>query len=150
MPERERAAVPVLSRASVRELDRLAAELYGLPGSVLMENAGRGAAEEIARFMGAQLQIEIASSRIAVVCGPGNNGGDGCVVARHLHNAGAQIELFSTVPADALRGEAAWARSVVDRMGLSVDSIASAAGLARAKLEWESAHVVVDALLGTG
>jgi NAD(P)H-hydrate epimerase len=68
-----------LIRAEVRELDRLATEEFGVPGVVLMENAGRGAAELL-------MQLNPQRLPVAILCGPGNNGGDGFVMARHLQN----------------------------------------------------------------
>jgi NAD(P)H-hydrate epimerase len=66
-----------LSRDDVRELDRRAIEEYSVPGHVLMENAGRGCAELL-------LRLNPEKRPTAILCGPGNNGGDGFVIARHL------------------------------------------------------------------
>src|SRR5262245_25024063 len=106
----------VLSRAAVRELDRLCLEEFGIPGVVLMENAGRGAAE--------QLFARARGSRVIFLCGPGNNGGDAFVAARHLHNAGAEVLLLATASREATRGDAAWARGVAEKQGLAVRSLA--------------------------
>ena len=70
-----------LTRDAVRELDRRAIEGFGVPGLVLMENAGRGCAELLMR-------LNPARTPTVILCGPGNNGGDGFVIARHLDNAG--------------------------------------------------------------
>ena len=75
-----KAAMHTLTRAEVREVDRLAIEEYGLPGIVLMENAGASAA----RLLHA-LGID---GPVAIACGRGNNGGDGFVIARHLELLG--------------------------------------------------------------
>ena len=74
---------PVLSRAQMRAYDKFAIESCHVPGMVLMENAGRGAADVITKLIGA-----LRDARIVVVCGAGNNGGDGFVVARHLLSRG--------------------------------------------------------------
>jgi NAD(P)H-hydrate epimerase len=88
-----------LSREQVRAVDRRAMEEFGLPGVVLMENAGRGCAELVMRFNPERRPTTI-------VCGPGNNGGDGFVIARHLHNQAWPVRVFafpgSAWPADAL------------------------------------------------
>jgi NAD(P)H-hydrate epimerase len=76
-----------LSRAEVRDLDRRAIHEFGVPGVVLMENAGRGAAELL-------LRLNPDRQRVLVLCGPGNNGGDGFVMARHLQNAGVEVDLL--------------------------------------------------------
>ncbi len=75
-----------LSREQVRELDRRAIEGYGVPGIVLMENAGRGCAELLMR-------LNPEKKPVVVLCGPGNNGGDGFVIARHLDNHGWPVEV---------------------------------------------------------
>src|SRR5947208_2942286 len=78
-----------LTRAQVRELDRRAIEQYGVPGVVLMENAGRGAAEVLMR-------LNPERRPVVVVCGKGNNGGDGFVITRHLDNHGYRV--FALMP----------------------------------------------------
>ena len=67
----------------MRRADRRATERYGVPSLLLMENAGRGAVDALERVLG-----PVGGRRIAVVCGKGNNGGDGFVVARHLLGRG--------------------------------------------------------------
>src|SRR5579871_4793494 len=81
-----------LSRHQVRELDRRAIEEYGLPGIVLMENAGRGAADVLVSLG--------AAGPVVVCCGKGNNGGDGFVIARHLDSRSVPVRilLFASVP----------------------------------------------------
>src|SRR5829696_3953514 len=74
------------SRAAVRELDRRAIDEFGVPGVVLMENAGRGAAELLVR-------LNPERRRVLILCGPGNNGGDGFVMARHLDARGWPVEV---------------------------------------------------------
>jgi len=76
-----------LSRDEVREFDRRAINDYGVPGVVLMENAGRGAAELL-------LRLNPERKRILILCGFGNNGGDGFVMARHLQNAGLEVDVL--------------------------------------------------------
>lgn len=132
-----------LTRAEVRELDRIAIEELGIPGVVLMENAGRGAAEWILAAL-ADGTLAVPSPRVLVLCGSGNNAGDGFVVARHLHNAGLRCTLGETVASERLSPDAAIFRRVTHAMGLAHPGLAElAAELARCEL-------VVDALLGTG
>jgi NAD(P)H-hydrate epimerase len=75
-----------LTRAEVRELDRRATEGFGVPGLVLMENAGRGCAELLTR-------LNPDRAPTLILCGPGNNGGDGFVIARHLDNRGWPVSV---------------------------------------------------------
>jgi NAD(P)H-hydrate epimerase len=77
-----------LTGAEVRELDHRAIEGFGVPGIVLMENAGRGCAELLMR-------LNPDRKPVVILCGPGNNGGDGFVVARHLDNHGWPATVFA-------------------------------------------------------
>ena len=135
---------PALSSAALREVDRRALAEYELAGCVLMENAGAGAARHV---LAARRAWESESGVVAVCCGGGNNGGDGAVLARHLANAGVRVELWYSVAADALRGDARTQHATVTRMGLAIVHVPALEvlrdGLARA-------DVLVDALLGTG
>jgi NAD(P)H-hydrate epimerase len=76
-----------LSRTAVRELDHRAIHEFGVPGVVLMENAGREAAELLDR-------LNSDRQRVLILCGPGNNGGDGFVMARHLQNHGLDVDVL--------------------------------------------------------
>src|ERR1051325_7795095 len=91
----------VFTRAAVREVDRLAVERHGIPSIILMENAGLHLAEVVLDA------AEEERPRILIVCGPGNNGGDGLCAARHLANAGARVWIVLSGPRDKLSGDAA-------------------------------------------
>jgi NAD(P)H-hydrate epimerase len=131
---------PVYDAAEMRTLDARAIGELGIPGAVLMERAGLAAAAEIhARHPHA--------GRVAVVCGSGNNAGDGLVVARHLQAAGIAVDcLFPGDPA-ALRGDAAVNRDVAARLGIELRGGLDRSALSR---RLRGAGLVVDALLGTG
>jgi NAD(P)H-hydrate epimerase len=134
---------PVLTRAEVRELDRVCIEELGLPGVVLMENAGRGATEVIL--------AELAPVRRALcLCGAGNNGGDGFVVARHLAEAGVEVLLVESAPPDRLSPDAAVFREVAARLGLPSLSVRGGEELRRLGGGSETFDLLVDGLLGTG
>ena len=133
-----------LTREQVRAVDRIAIEEFGVPGVVLMENAGLLASLRILEQLGA------SRGPVAVLCGGGNNGGDGYVIARQLANRGVDVLVFSCQSARELGGDAAVNRAIVERMGLAVTSIASAQELDAARAELARAEVLVDALLGTG
>ena len=91
-------SVPTLSRAAIREYDRRAIGEYGIPGVVLMENAGRGVAE---------LMIAMGcKGPVAICCGKGNNGGDGFVIARHLQRASVPAVLHCWQPLTDWTGDA--------------------------------------------
>src|SRR5687768_7559313 len=88
-----------LSRQQVRDLDRRAIEDYGIPALTLMENAGRGAARLL-------LALGVHGP-VAIVCGKGNNGGDGLVMARHLANAEIDVQVLLCCSVESLSPEAA-------------------------------------------
>jgi NAD(P)H-hydrate epimerase len=140
-------AGPTLTRAAAREFDRWAIEELGMPSAALMENAGRAVADvalaELAR-LGAR------PGRVVVLCGAGNNGGDGYVVARHLLLAGVVPEIWSSAAPESMGPEAALQRRVVEGLGLSVGRIDDEASCEAAARAWDGADLLVDALLGTG
>src|SRR5579871_781604 len=105
-PEDRAMTLRPLSRAEVRSIDARAAEELGLPTLVLMENAGRGAAERLR----ARLR---EGDRVALACGPGNNGGDGGVVARHLDAWGHPVRVVWFADPAGLRGDAATQHSIL-------------------------------------
>ncbi len=140
----------LLSRDQVRRVDRLAIEELGIPGIVLMENAGRNAAGVIFDLLCDELALDPAKARVAVLCGGGNNGGDGYVIARHLHNRGVSVRVYTTVDPATLKGDAAVNHTICAKMGLPIERITTAQQVATHAQGWSGAHVVVDALLGTG
>src|SRR5213596_202481 len=89
----------LLSRAEVRDIDRRAIDEYGMSGLVLMENAGRGCADVLCQIG--------CRGPVAVVCGKGNNAGDGFVIARHLDLRGVPVKVVLLGPPAELRGDAA-------------------------------------------
>jgi NAD(P)H-hydrate epimerase len=128
-----------LTRAAVRELDRRAIDEFGIPGVVLMENAGRGAAEILAG-------LNPLRERVAIVCGPGNNGGDGFVMARHLDRLGVPVNVWLFAEPKDWSPDAATNFRVVECMGLPLThSTANGPTGALTGFGW-----IVDALFGTG
>lgn len=135
----------VLSAAQMKAVDRAAIERWGVPGIALMENAGRGVAEVIARERPALLGLDVR-----VVCGPGQNGGDGFVIARHLANRGAHVTVLLTVPPAKIAGDAAvFARAMSAIPGLVVRD-GSSDDVAAWRQHLTGADVLVDAIFGTG
>jgi NAD(P)H-hydrate epimerase len=136
-------AIPVLTASEMQRIDRATIDEIGMPGAVLMEQAGRACAEEAERFL-----PEDRPGRVAVVCGKGNNGGDGLVAARHLHHAGHQVDIFLLAHPDSLLGDALLNKHILDKLNLPLRVMASAESL-RA-LDLSRYDVVVDAIFGTG
>ncbi len=136
----------VLSAEQMKAADQAAIEKLGLPSLVLMENAGRGVSDVIRREMARTDGLDVR-----VVCGAGQNGGDGFVVARHLANAGAKVRVFLAVSRAKIAGDAAVYARVLD--GLSGVVIADGSQVVDEACwtQWlAEADVVVDAIFGTG
>lgn len=133
--------LPTMTRQQVREVDRRAVEEFGLSGRVLMENAGRGAAD-VLRDRGVR-------GPVVLCCGKGNNGGDGFVIARHLEAAGVDVEVLLFTDPHELTGDAATNFAVLRR---AQTPVTAALELSPAEREatLQSADWIVDALLGTG
>lgn len=134
---------PLVTAREMRELDRLTIEELGLPGVVLMENAGRALAEDVAEGLP-------EGARVAILCGAGNNGGDGYVCARWLREWGHDARVYLCAGRPRPGGDAAIHLGVYERMGGMVVDVPDAEALARVEGEIRAAAVVVDALLGTG
>src|SRR5689334_220358 len=137
---------PVFTADEMRRVDQRAIRELGIPGSTLMENAGRGAAERIVAALPA-LGLPRRGPRVVVVCGKGGNGGDGFVVARRLKAAGHRVRVFLVGDPAEVRGDAALKLREMERRGLRAQVVRDDAALAAALAE---ADLVVDALLGTG
>jgi ADP-dependent NAD(P)H-hydrate dehydratase / NAD(P)H-hydrate epimerase len=137
---------PVLTADEMRRVDRRAIGELGIPGGTLMENAGRGAAAVIQTALPG-LGVPRRGARVVVVCGKGGNGGDGFVVARLLKRAGHRVEVFLVAAPTEVRGEAALKLREMERRGLPARPVEDGGMLGRAL---SGAHLVVDAMLGTG
>jgi NAD(P)H-hydrate epimerase len=147
--------LPTLSREQCRAVDRYAIEQLGIPGIVLMENAGHNAADAISRWGVQQLrrlnrEVGGPDPLVCVVCGKGNNGGDGFVIARHLANRGWPVCVDLAAEPASLSGDAAINYRIVDWMGVPIRELNGPIALDQAATRWGQAVVVVDALLGTG
>lgn len=130
---------PIVTPQQMAGLDRFAMENLSIPGLLLMENAGRGIADTAARM------IAPSGNRLVyILCGPGNNGGDGYVVARHLRNWGYEVELFILADRDKIRGDGLVNLQILQKLDQKLHfSLAQPAELKKPGL-------IIDALLGTG
>src|SRR3954465_1425631 len=125
----------------MRAADVGGTEKLGVPGLPLMENAGRGIADVIRREIGGG-----AAPAVAIVCGAGNNGGDGFVAARHLSGAGVAVKVALTAAVEKVRGDAAVILAALERMGgVPIDDGSDWTGEASWRAWLGSAGVVVDA-----
>jgi NAD(P)H-hydrate epimerase len=129
----------------MQELDRRTIVEAGIPGAVLMENAGRGVADTVG-----QRFADLHPGPVLIVCGRGNNGGDGFVIARHLRTAGWDVQTILLAERAAVSGDAA---TMLDRYageGGAVVEAPDAARLAATLREAAGCRLCIDALLGTG
>lgn len=138
-------SLPLVTAAEMREMDRITIEELGIPGVVLMEIAGRGVAERVA-----SLAPGLVGWRVAVLCGAGNNGGDGYVAARHLALWGADVQLVLLAPEDRVQGDARVNYDVARRLDVPVSFWTEEALPMEAGALLAEQDCVVDALLGTG
>lgn len=123
----------------MRDVDRMASEVGAIPGIVLMENAAIACVEELKR------SFCLNGCRVAVVCGKGNNAGDGFAVARHLSLIGAQAHVF-LVHGREFKGDCAVNFEIIERMQLSIEE----ADLLQLEQELPGYDIVIDAIYGTG
>ncbi len=130
-----------LTREQVRELDRRAIQEFGVPGVVLMENAGRGTAEALLGLG--------ARGPVAICCGKGNNGGDGFVVARHLDLRGVPVRVLVWARRGEITGDAAINLAIIETAGLPL-AFFDRADEPEIERQLASVDWIVDALLGTG
>jgi NAD(P)H-hydrate epimerase len=130
-----------LTREQVREVDRLAIQRYHIPGVVLMENAARAATDVAWDMLGAR-----PGRSVLILCGGGNNGGDGLAVARHLHNRGGRVLIYTTIDPHVYDRDALTNWEIVDRMALpraprdGINKLIVGGGF----------ELIIDAVFGTG
>lgn len=132
----------ILTAAEMRTVDRVTTERFGVPSVELMRNAGAA----VARFI---LREYPACRRIAVLCGKGNNGGDGFVAARQLEAAGCAVRVILLANPSELRGDA---KATFDEMALQSIVVKDPAALSSTRVQQalQSAQLLVDAVVGTG
>lgn len=138
-----------LTRQQSREVDRIAIERYGFSGLVLMENAGRGATDVLL-----QQDVELLNSgdqRVVILCGKGNNAGDGFVIARHLELRGVRVLVVLLAAADEISGDAKSNLDILSRIHTPILDLSAAEDLANAlDSQTGNSRWIVDAMLGTG
>ncbi|MBN1436808.1 MAG: NAD(P)H-hydrate epimerase [Sedimentisphaerales bacterium] len=137
----------VLTREQVRACDQAAIDRFAINSLILMENAGAAAARQLQSLLNAN------PSSIYVIAGPGNNGGDGFVMARHLANAAHSLKVLITCPREKYQGDALANLIVIEKMKLPIAYLQSQESSSIAEeMKEHAGHVdwFVDAMLGTG
>jgi len=132
----------------MREIDRQTQEEFDIPVTILMENAGRAVFQNAMEML-----CQEEEGKVTVVCGRGNNGGDGFVAARHLMNNGIDVSIFLVVGVKELRGEAEAnyhrAEKVAQTMGKVIE-VLNEENLASFEDELEGTSLIIDGMFGTG
>ena len=135
----------LVTAEEMREMDRQTIEDFGLPGRVLMENAGRGAFRVLmAHFP------DINGKKVGVIAGRGNNGGDGFVMARYLAQAGSRVTVYLLSESSRLSGDAAANFNLLAPLQIPVKEITDESRLDELKSEMTHQNIWVDAIFGTG
>ncbi len=137
----------VMTRDEVRAIDSWAINTIGIPGVVLMENAGRSCAELIKDKL-----KDIEAPKVCIFCGTGNNGGDGYVIARHLLNSGFEVKVVICGDRGKVKGDAKINLDILERLGRRVEQLKPGDGdvAAQVKTFAAGANMVVDGIFGTG
>jgi len=137
----------VMTRDEVRAFDAWAIDTLGIPGVVLMENAGRSCAELVEDKL-----KNVVDPKVCIFCGTGNNGGDGYVIARHLINRGIQVAVVVCGDRNKIKGDAKINLDILERMGRPVELLDPSGRDIAGEVErfGAGAGVIVDSLFGTG
>src|SRR4029453_7184191 len=135
----------ILNAAQMREADRFTIEEIGIPSLVLMENAGRQVVAAMEAAYEAQLE-----GRVAVLCGRGNNGGDGFVVARTLLQRGIDTAVFVIGSVANVRGDARTNLDILGRLGVTVVEINDEQSWELHFSEISQCALIIDAIFGSG
>ena len=134
-----------LTAAEMREVDRLTTERHGIPSLQLMENAGKSVFDYLRSSLG-----DNATNQAAILCGKGNNGGDGFVVARLLQESGLKPRTYLFADPQTLRGDAAENFLRLKKSGVDIRIIPDGDSWHSIRAELAKSRIIVDALLGTG
>lgn len=135
--------IPVVTAQEMSNIDKRAIQEYGIPSTSLMETAGVKSAQKIWEKYGR------AGLRVLIVCGKGNNGGDGCVIARHLVNAGADVDVATLFPLREATGDSAVFLKSLEKMQISIIEVEEE-NTSFLETITKNADLIVDAILGTG
>ena len=137
----------VMTRDEVRVFDSWAINTLGIPGMVLMENAGRSCAELIKEKLS-----DVKEPKVCIFCGTGNNGGDGYVIARHLLNNSFKVLAVICGDRNKIKGDAKLNLDILERLGQRIERLNLRDGDIPGRIESfaAGADMIVDSLFGTG
>ncbi|MDK9710879.1 NAD(P)H-hydrate dehydratase [Acidaminobacter sp.] len=127
----------------MQQIDRKAIDEYGIPSIVLMENAGKVVVDEI-------MKMRNEFQKAVIVCGPGNNGGDGFVIARHLFNLNVPVKVFVVGEVSELNHDSMLNYSILKKLEFQIDEIKDDASILAFERFLRPGNLIVDAIFGTG
>lgn len=133
----------VVTNKEMKEIDRWAQKSLGIPGAVLMENAGQGCVAILKKH------FDLQNLKVLIFCGKGNNGGDGLVIARHLNNLGSIVRIILLGKGQDLKGDALTNYNIVKKSGIEIFEITGAKKLKKL-VNYFAPDCLIDAIFGTG
>lgn len=141
----------IVTREQMQEIDRITTLEYGLSSAILMENAGIQAFLAIKDYLQQIDEVApLAGVKIAVLCGGGNNGGDGFVIARHLFNHGVRVTIYLLTTEEKIRGDALINLEAARQFGVPIQIVTNSDELNAIIPQLQHNKVIIDAILGTG
>ncbi|KJF28343.1 bifunctional ADP-dependent NAD(P)H-hydrate dehydratase/NAD(P)H-hydrate epimerase [Clostridium aceticum] len=135
----------ILKNEEMRKLDELAIHTYKIPGIILMENAGISVVEEIEKCL-----IAKENKKIAIICGVGNNGGDGFVIARHFLNKGIEVTTYIVGDFSNIKGDAKINFDILEKIKAPIVKLMDSKDIEEFEKDLSQHSILIDALLGTG
>ncbi len=136
--------LPVVTAEQMQAIDRYTIDDLGIPGIVLMENAGAGIVQDLQKCF-----PDLTRKKIFIFCGKGNNGGDGFVIARHLFNLGSEVRALLAGKLSELKGDAKINAASAQSIGIQVDELAPD-NVNQYDHKLRHCDIIIDAVLGTG
>jgi len=133
----------VTTAAQMQAIDNFTINKIGIPGVVLMENAGKAVADTVSNYFD-------EAFRIVILCGKGNNGGDGFVVARHLYNSGFDVRVYIIGEKKNIKGDAKINLDIFEKMSTRIKEITDEKQLKNLKMNLLHSDLIIDAIFGTG
>jgi ADP-dependent NAD(P)H-hydrate dehydratase / NAD(P)H-hydrate epimerase len=135
----------LVTASEMQDMDHSTIESYGIPGLVLMENAGRGATRMLLETF-----FDIRTKKVGIIAGKGNNGGDGFVIARYLHQYGVEVTVYLLSKAQNIKGDAKTNLKLLNPMNIPVIEMPDKPHFEKNRESLDKQEIWVDAILGTG
>lgn len=135
----------IVTSEEMRQMDRLAIESFGIPGVVLMENAGRATVQVLFKEV-----PDLQNKKVGIMAGKGNNGGDGFVIARYLAANGVPVSVYILTKKEKVKGDAAGNLQLIEKMNIPIKEVTDGAAFASYMSDLAHYDLWVDAILGTG